>query len=512
MNQIKDRLLLDRCHLRSCQPPYSLEWRAALLLAFTLLLLGSAAHIARAAPANQGNQPPQPAVLPTPTVVLPEPDLARQLGAIEPLLPSLYLGTLLFPTLPQLIGLYEPQRYLLVVQNSDELRATGGFISALGVLTLDQGQLAGLDFVDSYRLYRADQTYPPAPAPMDQFMGIPYLLFRDANWSPDFPTTATLLRAIYQQETGTTIAGIVTVDLHALALIVGALAPLQMPNAPEPLTGANVLAQVKAMWAQPEEGETITDVGLGQWWGQRKNFIPALAGAVMEKLRSGGIDYTAMALAVEQALNERSIQIWLADKAAAAQLAALGWDGGLQVPKQSDYLGLIDTNMGYNKANAAIERALAYTVTWPTDSTAPATATVTIDYRHPLTVPDHTCDLTPRYGEDYQDLVERCFFNYVRLYVPLGSTLVATEGLQADSVRSTRGEAGTQVFAGYFILPPGEATRVRFQYQLPAALTPTTYRLLVQRQAGSGPLPLRLTIGDAQTTTTLRMNTLRWPP
>jgi hypothetical protein len=135
MKQIKDRLLLDRWHLRSCRPRYPLEWRTALLLAFTLLLFVSALRVARAAPANQDNQPPQPAVLSTPAVVLPEPDLARQLGAIEPLLPSLYLGTRLFPTLPQLIGLYEPQRYLLVVQNSDELRATGGFISALGVLT-----------------------------------------------------------------------------------------------------------------------------------------------------------------------------------------------------------------------------------------------------------------------------------------------------------------------------------------------------------------------------------------
>ncbi len=490
----------------------SWQWWLLLFLLSMLLLMPTAQHVQAAAPVDLPL--PDPAVV-DPAVVDPavaDPDLARQLMSLEPLLPSLYLGTQLFPTLPKLIGLYAPQHYLLVVQNSDELRATGGFISALGVLTLDHGTLANLEFVDSYRLYRADQSYPPAPAPMAKWMGISYLLFRDANWSPDLPTTAAMLRAIYRQETGTTIDGIITVDLHALEVVVGALAPLQMPNVPEPLTGANVLAQVKAMWAQPEAGETINDVGLGQWWGQRKNFIPALAGAVMGKLRSGGVDYVAVAQAIERTLNERSIQIWLADKEAAAQLAALGWDGSLKVQRGADYLGLIDTNMGYNKANAVIQRSVAYTVTWPVDSTMPATATVTIDYRHPLTVTDTACDLTPRYGNDYQDLVERCFFNYVRLYVPGGSTLLDAKGFQADSVHSSRGEAGAQVFAGYFVLAPGESIQVRFRYQLPASLTPATYHLLVQRQAGSGLLPLRLTIGDEQKITTLRTNTLLWPP
>ncbi|MCB0128641.1 MAG: DUF4012 domain-containing protein, partial [Caldilineaceae bacterium] len=326
-----------------------------------------------------------------------------------------------------------------------------------------------------------------------------YLLFRDANWSPDFPTTAMLLRTLYHEETGVMVDGIVTVDLHALRYIVGALAPLRLPNAPEPLTEANVLEQVKALWGQPEAGETITDVGLNQWWGQRKNFIPALAASVLAKVQSGDIDYVALAMAVERSLNERAIQIWLAEEHAATQLATLGWDGRLRVDATRDYLSLIDTNMGYNKANAVIERSLHYTVTWPTNG-APAEATVTIDYRHPITLPNHTCDITPRYGSDYQDLVERCFFNYVRLYVPQGSTLVEATGfLENDSVRTARGERRTQVFAGYFVLPPGEQARIQFRYQLPPLLTQENYQLIVQRQAGSGPLSLVVTIaGERQ--------------
>lgn len=447
--------------------------------------------------------------LPQPAQTPETPALAEELREIEPLLPSLYLGLRLFPTLPKLIGLHGPQTYLIVVQNSDELRATGGFISALGVLTLDQGRIAALDFADSYRLYRDNGEYPPAPPAMRDWMGIHYLLFRDGNWSPDLPTTAKLLRSLYREETGITVDGIVTVDLYALQHIVGALAPLQLPNSTTPLTEANVLTQVKALWSQPAEGETITDVGLGQWWGQRKDFIPALAAAVMEKLQHGGVDYIAVAKAAEDALNERSIQIWLADETAANQLAMLGWDGRIQTQPGSDYLSLIDTNMGYNKANAAIERALHYSVTWPT-ADGPATATVTIEYQHPLLIPNHVCDITPRYGADYEDLVERCFFNYVRLYVPQGSTLLATSGLEEGSVGTSRGEHNTQIFAGYFILPPGQSQRVQFHYQLPATLTPTDYTLWIQRQSGSGPLPLTLTIGGEEERLLLRDGFFIW--
>lgn len=437
-------------------------------------------------------------------------DLAGELGEIEPLLPSIYLGLRLFPTLPKLIGLYGPQHYLIVVQNSDELRATGGFISAVGVLTLEQGRIANLDFVDSYDLYHVGREYPPAPPPVAEFMGIPYILFRDANWSPDFPTTAAALRSLYREETRLLVDGIVTVDLHAMEAIVGALEPLQLSNSEEPLTGANVVAQVKAFWTQPEEGETITDVGLWDWWEQRKNFIPALATAMVQKLGSGTVDYVAVGMAVEKSLNERAIQIWLADEEAATQLRQLGWDGSLQPQDGADYLALINTNMGYNKVNAAVEQTLSYAVTWPDGAAAPGEAIVTIDYHHPRTVADHECDLTPRYGTEYEDLVNRCFFNYVRLYVPGGSELMATTGLQADSIRSQRGEKRTTVFSGYFILLPGESNQVQFQYQLPNTLTPETYKLLVQRQSGSGPLPLSLSIEGEDTVMVEHTENLYW--
>ncbi|MEZ4736713.1 MAG: DUF4012 domain-containing protein [Caldilineaceae bacterium] len=485
-------------------------WRG-LLIRFSVSLFFAVSLILPAASRVRLIAQPAPAAPTTPPTLV---DLSERLAQIEPLLPLTHLGMELAPTLPTLVGMNSPQNYLLVVQNSDELRATGGFISALGVVTLDKGRLGEIQFIDSYNLFRLDVEYPPPPPPMQQFMGIPYLLFRDANWSPDLPTTAQLLISMYRQETGVELSGVVTVDLHAVELLIGALAPLSIANVAEPLTGANVLNQIKQLWAAPTDGVALTasvsDTVSMEWWVQRKSFIPALAAAVMTKARDPQTDYVRLAQAVQTALDERSIQIWLKDPAAAAQIAMLGWDGSLQPQPAADFLALVDTNLGYNKANAVIQRQLAYTVTWPDGATAPPLATATITYTHPLNLPGHICDLTPRYGDDYNHLVERCFYNYLRLYTPAGSELVSLTGVQPDSVKATRGEHRTQVFGGYFILPPDETQVVQVQYRLPAHWTPETYALVVQRQAGSGPLPLTLTIDQQSTSLTVTRGKLYW--
>ena len=152
---------------------------------------------------------------------------------------------------------------------------------------------------------------------------------------------------------------------------------------------------------------------------------------------------------------------------------------------------MVDSNVGFNKVDAVIERSLSYAVDWPAAGAAP-TATLTLTYTHPLSVTDPGCDQTPRYGGSYVDLIDRCYFNYVRVYVPRGSKLVASAGLQPGSTMSTVGEKGLQVFAGFVIQPPNTTHTVTLTYELPASLQPENYSLVLQRQAGTHALPVAL--------------------
>lgn len=417
----------------------------------------------------------------------------------------------LAPLLPELLGMNGPATYLIIVQNNDELRPTGGFISAVGTLTMEQGGIAALDFVDSYDFYRAELAYPPAPLPMQRYMNIPILLLRDANWSPDLPTTAKLLRSLYRQHTGQEIDGIITVDLRAVELIISALEPLEIPETGEAITGATVIQQIKEMYSIPPSIEAnIAEADLGAWWRRRKEFIPTLASVIRQRIESGNVEVFKLLAAGQTALSERAVQVWLADPAARAEIAKLGWDGGLQPLDDADYLALVDMNMGYNKVDAVVNRELDYKVTWPSGEAEPAVATATITYTHSLDVADEVCAPTPRYGSDYDDMTERCYFNYVRLYVPAGSTLIRMTGVNSSSISSQRGEMKTQVFSGYFMLRPGEHHVVRIQYTLPPTISAENYQLRVQRQSGTRALPLTIAVAEETTSTTLSQGRWEW--
>lgn len=421
------------------------------------------------------------------------------------------VGARLGPSLPWLLGMEGPRTYLVLVQNSHELRATGGFIAAVGRVSVDGGRLVDFDFEDSYALYSDRSTYPPAPQAMQQYMGIPLLVMRDANWSPDFPTTAQVARALYAQETGTQVDGVFTVDLSAVKHLIGALGALTVPGADEPITSDNIEQQVIHFWEKPVGSETSVAGDLtGAWFGQRKDFIPAIAREALNRIQGGNVNYGALLTAVQTAMDERSIQIWVNNPQVQSVMAEARWDGGLHPQAGADFLAVVDTNMGYNKVDAAIERSLAYSVTWPEGSDQPALATVTISYTHPITTPDPGCDQSPRYGTSYADMIARCYFDYVRVFAPAGSELVTAKGIEGESIISRRGERGTHEFAGFFVLPPASEQQVSFTYRLPAGIKPDNYRLLFQRQSGTQALPLTLDVAGAEQATTVAEGWLDW--
>lgn len=417
------------------------------------------------------------------------PRLAQPLATVRPLLPLAAPGLRMAPALPKLLGIGEPFTYLLLLQNNQEIRATGGFITGVGRVTLAQASPTEMLFTDSYKVDNRSVSHPPAPQPMQQFMNVPTMFLRDVNWSPDFPTTAQLARAMYQRDQGVLVGGVVSVDLHAVQILFDGLGPLTLPGIEEPVTGRNVVDIIKALWNSPLGETPKPEENFGQWWQNRKSFMPLMAQAFLVKLESGDFSRLALLQAGIQAMNQRAVQVWVDDPRVMAQLAKLGWDGGLHPLPGGDFLAVVDSNLGFNKVDAVIERRLDYQVTWPDGPGNPALAVARVTYRHPLELPDHRCDLSPRYGDTYDEMTRRCYFDFVRLYAPLGSQLASIDGIFQSTLLDKPGPQETQVFGGFFVLDPGKEHTVTFTYRLPPEIQPSSYRLLVQRQAGTQALP-----------------------
>lgn len=438
--------------------------------------------------------------------------LAEPTAGLQALVTLLTAGLQLRSDVLDLLGIDAPRTYLLLAQNNHELRGTGGFITSIGRLTVAQGQIISLDFVDSYAVDHLDLPHPAPPPPMQRYMQMDVLMLRDVNWSPDLATTARLAQSLYLQNTGHTVDGVITLDLQAVALLVGALAPLNVLGVDEPITQENFIEQAKALWAAPAHSNATLTANSPDWWKQRKDFIPLVAKVALERIKQGDCNYLRVANALQQALNKRAIQLWIKTPSIAAKLAQLHWDGSLHPLDNADFLALVDSNFGYNKVNAVVERAIDYQVAWPGGDDQRGLATVTVTYRHPLQVPGYVCDPRPHYELTYDEMMARCFFDFVRLYVPAGSELTSITGVAADSVINQHGEAATQIFGGYFVLEPGLERQVIFQYRLPANIQPDTYRLVIQRQSGTPPFPLQLRIGEQIEATTIIEGWQTWQP
>jgi hypothetical protein len=406
-----------------------------------------------------------------------------------------------------------PRTYLILAQNNHELRPTGGFISGVGELTIERGTLTSLTFSDSYAVDNLEMPHEFAPPDMQQTLFSELWFFRDTNWDADFPTSAQRALDVYARDQGVRADGVIALDLTALGLVVGALGPIHVPGFREPVTGENVQQVIQARWAEPKPG--VSPEQSKDWWLHRKDAVGQIANASMDRMITGlDVPLAKLGTALIQALDQKHILVYLSDSQAAGLLRERGWDGALPDPStSSDMLFVVDSNVGFNKADPNVSRSLKYDVELPSDGGARARATLEYDNHSIRSV--QSCVQEARYGGTYSDMMDRCYWDYVRVYVPSGSRLLEAPdlGLPSGSLLARKRriasrlplnraftEAGRDVWTAFFDLAPGAQRTLVFEYQLPESVIDKDaegllhYRLLVRKQPGTDAVPLRLEI------------------
>ncbi len=428
-------------------------------------------------------------------------------------LPLAQDGLELAPHLPPMLGVGTggPRRYLIIAQNSDELRPTGGFISGAGLLAVENGRILDLTFLDATQVdnWQA-KPYDFPPQPLYNFMGLELFLFRDANFWPDFPTSAE--KAIELYSYGQDVPppdGVIAVDQRFLQLLVEATGPIPIPDSELVINSQNVIENLQAGWAI-QEGQAVSD-----WIFNRKDFIGTFAQAIRDKIESdfAAVDPAVLLQNTLTALAAKDLQIYMRDPAVAAILNDLHWDGRLPTNPPHDFLMVVDSNLGYTKANPLIEQSLTYQVSLP--GNGPAQADVTVTWQHTGVDTGDSCTQDVVYNLEtavnYQTLVNRCYWNYLRLYTPPGSQLITSSRHLVPGAATISGQTwdspaqpisdlnGLTTFANYLMLPRGQHLDAHFVYQLPANVIQTVdgqnqYQLTLFKQAGTRPQPVAVII------------------
>jgi hypothetical protein len=395
------------------------------------------------------------------------------LTQLDEWLPLAQDGLKLSLVLPQIAGIEGPRHYLILAQNEDELRATGGFISGAGLVVVENGRITTLNFQDAYLVDNwQDKPYEVLTAgPLYEFMNLELFLFRDANVWPDFPTSAETAMNLFSYGLDLPpMDGAIAIDQQFLQLLLDVTGPVTIPGDNITINKQNLITNLRDAWAI-DEGQAVRE-----WISSRKAFLGPFASALKDKLVSDFADLDPLHLVrnMSQAVETGHLQMYMRDEAVAATLAEIGWDGRLQPPIDHDYLLALDTNVGYNKVNASIQRSLDYQVSLNNDGSGQAD--LTLAYTHTAPISDVTCAAIA-YGDapTYQQLANQCLWNHLRLYAPLHSQLVAaTEHTIPAAARvyhdittyppqTVQEQPGFATFTNYFLVPIGESVTSHYR-------------------------------------------------
>jgi len=420
---------------------------------------------------------------------------------LDPLLAMAGESLSLATALPSALGATGtgPKTYLLLVENEDELRPTGGFITTVGNLVVHNGEIISLDFegVDDKVQEDWSKPYPVAPWQLQEYMNSRVLILRDANWFSDYPTSVQWAEFLYAYTHSHSVDGVIAFDQQFLVMLLDQLGELEVEGAPYPLTTDNVIEYMRSA-KQPPDGEPLP----AGW--DRKDFIGQIAGAILTEIYHGGNkDWRGLATTLTRALGERHLLLQFDDPDLTRLLAERDWDNSLR-PGEGDFLMSVDTNIGFNKTSALMDVSLAYDVDL-SDLSAPEAALV-LSHKNNAD-PDVPCIQWGYKQSDGVDWypIDRCYWNYLRVYkqggvelleasphaIP-GDWMLLGKGVPAQVDTLEEEIPGVQGYGTLLVVPGSQTMNTGFRFALPPSVIfhvaesdEYIYRLKVQKQPGT---------------------------
>jgi hypothetical protein len=383
-------------------------------------------------------------------------------------------ATLASRLLPEIFGYPKNSTFLVLFQNSDELRPTGGFLGTYGILETKNGDIARFDTHDIYHmdmpLEAAKNFKIVPPEPIKKYLNKNWYL-RDSNWSPDWPESAKQIIWFYQKEDALLPAknqinnfkgnfnGVFAITPDLVISLLELTGPIEIKG--EVFSKDNFTKLLEYKVEQDFASQNATS------W-ERKEII----GDILEeiKIRMFNLPYDKwlyVAQKIGNNLEEKNLLLYFQDPILEDLAKNLGAAGEIKTV-DDDYLFAVDSNMAALKTDAVMERSLNYKIEKKADGLY---AELKIDYKH-------------QGGRDWRT---DDYKSYTRVYVPKGSRLISADGFSYEPAK-TGEESGKTVFEGFVIVRVGKTTELSLKYKLPPDLLEKyntgNYGLYLQKQPG----------------------------
>ncbi|WP_430522689.1 DUF4012 domain-containing protein [Mycolicibacterium poriferae] len=392
-------------------------------------------------------------------------ELQSQISSITSVIENAALAARLAPSM---MGADGPRTYFMAFQTNAEARGTGGLLGGYGILRFDNG----LPTVDTIAP-NTDLTEAVAPIELglefDQQYGFaqPFTDFRNSNLSPHFPYAAQIWKAMWAEQTGMNVDGVIAIDPVALSYILGAVGPVTMPDG-EVVSRENVV----------ELTESTAYLRFPTDQVARKQYLQDIANAVVTKMAQPVPSPRGLLDALGKSVEERRIAVWSASPAEQELLEmtplahVLPEDG-------SPYAAVVINNLGGNKLDYYMKTEIDYAADDCSDETRASTVNVKLTNAVPNEpLPDYVASAAGLSPELLIAVPKGTNITSVRLFATKGAELSSAilNGERVPAIINT--ERGHPVYEVQVIIPPGQSAEVSFHLSEPTV--PGAARVPVQ--------------------------------
>lgn len=393
-------------------------------------------------------------------------DAAAEVGELRD---KIHAASLVLQGLPRFLGAEGPRRYFVGPQNPAELRGTGGLIGAYSILTIDDGRFR-------FRPFEPIQSLP-APAlnevPTPKVYTANYNMFRggDRFWTainvmPDFPSVARAILASYEAGTGEPLDGVILADPFALAALLRATGPVELPG-----YGVRIDADNVVPFTANKAYSVFDDPGV------RKRVLGDVARAAFARfIAQPSADLADLELLL-QASADRHILVYSSDPVMQEGLAATPAGGTLTpADAEDDLLSVVVNSAAGSKVDFYQERHIRDMVILHPDGSA--TATVDLELRNHAPTsglpkyilgPFHPRKEGGELGPILNSLGVGDSVALVNVYCGTGCIPVDAQIDGTPSQARSKVDLGVRYVQDYFSIPAGEARSLRSVWDEPEA-------------------------------------------
>lgn len=252
--------------------------------------------------------------------------------------------------------------YLILFQNEQELRPTGGFIQAAALVTFSEGRLIATQVFSSYDVDSLVSGTVAPPEDLPKYLGEQQWYFRDSNWNPDFPQAAAKASWFMSKAAGGKIDGVIGLTVTSTGDLIDALGPLEIAEHNEVVTSKNLNALME------HHSEKLLVKG-----STEKAYSVLILERLLEKVKTAQPEKIPGFLqAVHSNLEENQLLISSTDTAVQDLMTTLRWTGALVKPEcpaqfsseicTVDAIAQVAANTGVNKANYYLKENVDHTV------------------------------------------------------------------------------------------------------------------------------------------------------